>query len=45
MTAIDDTDDMLPDMHFERVEALSRATTRLRFDPYADIDWVQRKTS
>jgi hypothetical protein len=36
MTAIDDA---LPDSHFERVEALSRATTRLRFDPYTDIDW------
>jgi len=23
----------------ERVETLSRATSRLRFDPYADVDW------
>ena len=39
MTAIDDTDDTLPDTHFQRVEALSHATTGLHFDPYADIDW------
>jgi hypothetical protein len=44
MTAIDDIDDMLPGTHFERVEALSRATTRLRFDPYADIDWDATET-
>ncbi|MCX6484819.1 MAG: diiron oxygenase [Mycobacterium sp.] len=25
--------------HFDRVEALSGATSRLRFDPYVDIDW------
>src|SRR5689334_10518982 len=39
MTAIDDADDRLLDSHLERVEALSRATTRLRFDPHTDIDW------
>jgi hypothetical protein len=39
MTAIDDADDTLADTHSSRVEALSRATTRLRFDPYVDIDW------
>lgn len=39
MTAIDDADDTLPDTHFTRVEALSRASTRLRFDPFVDIDW------
>jgi len=39
MTALDDADDRLLGPHLERVEALSRATTRLRFDPYVDIDW------
>jgi hypothetical protein len=39
MTAINDTDQSLEGAHFERVEALSDATTRLRFDPYVDIDW------
>ncbi len=39
MTVIDEVDDTLPDTHLTRVEALSRATARLRFDPYADIDW------
>ncbi|AGB20771.1 P-aminobenzoate N-oxygenase AurF [Mycobacterium sp. JS623] len=39
MTAINDADRALEGSHFERVEALSQATTRLRFDPYVDIDW------
>ena len=39
MTAINETDGALEGSHFERVEALSDATTRLRFDPYVDIDW------
>ena len=39
MTAIDDADEALLDSYSERVEALSDATTRLRFDPYIDIDW------
>jgi hypothetical protein len=39
MTTIDDADGALAESHHDRVEALSRATTRLRFDPYVDIDW------
>jgi hypothetical protein len=39
MTAINDADRALEGSHFERVKALSNATTRLRFDPYVDIDW------
>jgi hypothetical protein len=39
MTAINEVDRSLEDSHFERVQALSTATTRLRFDPYVDIDW------
>lgn len=39
MTATENADDTLPDTHSTRVEALSRATTRLRFDPFVDIDW------
>jgi hypothetical protein len=27
------------DLHADRVKALSYASTRLRFDPYVDIDW------
>lgn len=38
MTAIDDANG-LERAYFDRVEALSHATTRLRFDPYVDIDW------
>lgn len=34
MTTVDDADSYL-----DKVEALSRATERLRFDPYVDIDW------
>ncbi|MBO0681286.1 diiron oxygenase [Mycolicibacterium sp. S2-37] len=39
MTAVDDVGGSRTDSYFDRVEALSRATTRLRFDPYVDIDW------
>jgi hypothetical protein len=39
MTAVDDVDRMSEDGYADRVDALSRATTRLRFDPYVDIDW------
>ena len=39
MTALSDAEDALEGQYFNRVEALSRATTRLRFDPYVDIDW------
>lgn len=39
MTATDDTAAGLDAPFIEKVEALSAATTRLRFDPYVDIDW------
>jgi hypothetical protein len=39
MTAVDDVDGSLEGPYSERVEALSRATTRLNFDPFVDIDW------
>ncbi|MDH6198267.1 hypothetical protein M2272_004926 [Mycobacterium frederiksbergense] len=39
MTAVSDADGTPGDLHLDRVEALSRATVRLRFDPYVDIDW------
>jgi hypothetical protein len=39
MTAVNEADGTLEGSHLDRVEALSRATTRLRFDPYVDIDW------
>lgn len=39
MTAVDDADMTAQDTYFDRVEALSEATTRLSFDPYRDIDW------
>jgi P-aminobenzoate N-oxygenase AurF len=39
MTALDDVDETLEGPYLNRVEALSRATARLRFDPYVDIDW------
>ncbi|WP_166903307.1 diiron oxygenase [Mycobacterium sp. DL440] len=40
MTAVSDADDTeTGDLYFDRVEALSRATVRRRFDPYVDIDW------
>ncbi|MEX3644710.1 diiron oxygenase [Mycolicibacterium porcinum] len=40
MTAVSDADDTAPGaLYFDRVEALSRATVRRRFDPHVDIDW------
>ncbi|KHO23407.1 AurF N-oxygenase family protein [Mycolicibacterium setense] len=40
MTTVSDADDTASgDLYFDRVEALSRATVRRRFDPYVDIDW------
>jgi hypothetical protein len=39
MTAVNDADGTPDGLYFNTVEALSRATARLRFDPYVDIDW------
>jgi hypothetical protein len=39
MTAVQDAVAAQKNSYLDRVEALSRATTRLRFDPYVDIDW------
>jgi hypothetical protein len=39
MTAVSDAEGLPVDPFAERVAALSRATARLSFDPYADIDW------
>lgn len=39
MTTIDDADGTREDLYLDKVEALSRATDRLRFDPFIDIDW------
>ena len=39
MTAVSDAASTSEDLYFDKVEALSRATERLRFDPYVDIDW------
>ncbi|MFY9918989.1 MAG: diiron oxygenase, partial [Mycobacterium sp.] len=39
MTAISDVDGTAEDLNVDRVETLSRASSRLRFDPYVDIDW------
>ncbi|HZQ33435.1 MAG TPA: diiron oxygenase [Mycobacterium sp.] len=39
MTAVNDADGTLEGPYFSGVEALSRASARLRFDPYVDIDW------
>ncbi|MDR3659976.1 MAG: diiron oxygenase [Mycobacterium sp.] len=39
MTAVSDADGPPRDRYADRAEALSRATTRLRFDPSVDIDW------
>ncbi|PXX03358.1 AurF N-oxygenase family protein [Mycolicibacterium moriokaense] len=39
MTAVNDADRASGDSYADRVDALSQATTRLRFDPYVDIDW------
>jgi len=40
MTALNDADDTERSLHLDRVEALSRATVRLGFDPFVDIDWT-----
>lgn len=39
MTAVDDADPALESSYHNKVEALSSATERLRFDPSVDIDW------
>lgn len=39
MTALNEAEGAPEGSYFDRVEALSHATTRLRFDPYVDIDW------
>src|SRR6476619_2539749 len=39
MTAVGDAGDITDDLYVDRVEALSRATARLSFDPLVDIDW------
>jgi hypothetical protein len=39
MTAVNGADGTSGGSYFNTVEALSRATVRLRFDPYVDIDW------
>lgn len=39
MTAVSDASGTPEDLHHTRVEALSQATVRLRFDPFVDIDW------
>lgn len=39
MTAVDDADATLEDGYLDRVVELSKATARISFDPYADIDW------
>ncbi len=39
MTAVSDADGTSEDLYADRVEALSAATARLHFDPFADIDW------
>ncbi|MCG7609352.1 diiron oxygenase [Mycobacterium sp. CnD-18-1] len=40
MTTVSDADDTAAgDLYHNRVEALSRATVRRRFDPHVDIDW------
>ena len=39
MTTVGDAGDTSEDLYIDRVEALSFATTRLRFDPFVDIDW------
>ncbi|CQD04985.1 transmembrane protein [Mycolicibacterium conceptionense] len=39
MTTVGDADDTAEHLHPPVVEALSFATTRLRFDPFIDIDW------
>jgi hypothetical protein len=39
MAAMSDVDGTPGDPYADRVETLSRATIRLSFDPYVDIDW------
>lgn len=39
MATTSDADDTSGDLYIHRVEALSRATVRRRFDPFVDIDW------
>lgn len=40
MTAVSDPGETASeDLYLDRVEALSRATVRRRFDPFVDIDW------
>jgi hypothetical protein len=39
MTALDDANGTLEGPYFDGVEELSRATARLSFDPWVDIDW------
>lgn len=39
MTTISDADGTPEDLYITKVEALSHATARLRFDPHVDIDW------
>ncbi len=39
MTAVSDVDGTAEDLYVDRLETLSRASARLRFDPYVDIDW------
>lgn len=39
MTAVSDVDGTAEDLYVDRVETLCRASSRLRFDPYVDIDW------
>lgn len=39
MTEVNDADGTLDSPYLSRVDVLSRASTRLSFDPYVDIDW------
>ncbi|MCW2513329.1 MAG: P-aminobenzoate N-oxygenase AurF [Mycobacterium sp.] len=39
MTAVNDADGTLEGAYLESVESLTRATARLHFDPFVDIDW------
>ena len=39
MNAVNEVIGTLDAPHLNRVEALSSARARLRFDPYVDIDW------
>ncbi|MDV3126888.1 diiron oxygenase [Mycobacterium sp. 21AC1] len=40
MATISDAGGPPEDLYITKVEALSRATARLRFDPFTDIDWA-----